>query len=227
MDTAPETQLQKALFSYFDRSHHVHSQKVHRNFGNKFRRVAPIQIFGSFFTFSWNIDQFYCFWAWFDVKFYVELKMGSKVQLEAFGAQKRNLLVMNFLVVWPIHRSEIVCWAQKSILYGVWNATGSYEGPKTWNSIKSCQKNLIFSVKQITFSMELEVFFTIIKQTYSKLVISFMNRKSSCGYATHLYLCFFHFWYNFAGLQESTYKIVNRKSSCGYATHFVFFSFKS
>jgi hypothetical protein len=33
--------------------------------------------------------------------------------------------------------------------------------------------------------MELEVFFTIIQQTYAKLVISFMNRKSSCGYATH------------------------------------------
>jgi hypothetical protein len=33
--------------------------------------------------------------------------------------------------------------------------------------------------------MELEVFFTIIQQTYSKLVISFMNRKSSCGYSTH------------------------------------------
>jgi hypothetical protein len=67
------------------------------DFGNKFRRVAPIRIFGSFFTFSWNIDQFH----WFDVKFYAELKkvyfMGSKVQLEAFGAQKRNLLVMNFL----------------------------------------------------------------------------------------------------------------------------------
>jgi hypothetical protein len=71
------------------------------DFGNKFRQVAPIRIFGSFFTFSWNIDQFYCFWAWFDVKFYAELKkvyfMGSKVQLEAFGAQKRNLLVMIFL----------------------------------------------------------------------------------------------------------------------------------
>jgi hypothetical protein len=36
--------------------------------------------------------------------------------------------------------------------------------------------------------MELEVFFTIIQQTYSKLVISFMNRKSSCGYATHFFL---------------------------------------
>jgi hypothetical protein len=35
--------------------------------------------------------------------------------------------------------------------------------------------------------MELEVFFTIIQQTYSKLVISFMNRKSSCGYATHFF----------------------------------------
>jgi hypothetical protein len=29
------------------------------------------------------------------------------------------------------------------------------------------RKNLIFSVKKITFSMELEVFFTIIQQTYS------------------------------------------------------------
>jgi hypothetical protein len=35
--------------------------------------------------------------------------------------------------------------------------------------------------------MELEVFFTIFQQTYSKLVISFMNRKSSCGYATHFF----------------------------------------
>jgi hypothetical protein len=35
--------------------------------------------------------------------------------------------------------------------------------------------------------MELEVFFTIIQQTYSKLVLSFMNRKSSCGYATHFF----------------------------------------
>jgi hypothetical protein len=37
--------------------------------------------------------------------------------------------------------------------------------------------------------MELEVFFTIIQQTYSKLVISFMNRKSSCEYATHFFSC--------------------------------------
>jgi hypothetical protein len=35
--------------------------------------------------------------------------------------------------------------------------------------------------------LELEVFFTNIQQTYSKLVISFMNRKSSCGYATHFF----------------------------------------
>jgi hypothetical protein len=36
-----------------------------------------------------------------------------------------------------------------------------------------------------TFSMELEVFFTIIQQTYS--LTCFMNRKSSCGYATHFF----------------------------------------
>jgi hypothetical protein len=39
--------------------------------------------------------------------------------------------------VWPIHRSEILCWAQKSILYGVWNTTGSHKSPKTGNSNKS------------------------------------------------------------------------------------------
>jgi hypothetical protein len=46
--------------------------------------------------------------------------------------------------------------------------------------------------------MELEVFFTTIQQTYSKLVISFMNRKSSCGYATH----FFIFIINYNFIQE-------------------------
>jgi hypothetical protein len=48
-------------------------------------------------------------------------------------------------------------------------------------------KKILYLVKKFTFSMELEVFFTIIQQTYSKLVISFMNRKSSCGYATHFF----------------------------------------
>jgi hypothetical protein len=62
----------------------------------KFRRVATIWIFDSVFT-----SIVFCFWAWFDVKFYAELKkiyfMGSKVQSKAFRAQKRNLLVMKFL----------------------------------------------------------------------------------------------------------------------------------
>jgi hypothetical protein len=88
--------------------------------------------------------------------------------------------------VWPIHRSKILCWAQKSILYGVWNATGSHESPKTWNSNKSCRKILYLVYKKFIFSsfnMDLEIFFTIIHKT----VISFMNRKFSCGYATHLF----------------------------------------
>jgi P2-related tail formation protein len=54
--------------------------------------------------------------------------------------------------------------------------------------ISHVKKNLIFSAKKFTFRMELEVFFKIIQQTYSKLVISFMNRKSSCGYATHFFI---------------------------------------
>jgi hypothetical protein len=44
--------------------------------------------------------------------------------------------------------------------------------------------------------MELEVFFTIIQQTYSKLFISFMNRKSSCGYATHFFFLFLFFYWD-------------------------------
>jgi hypothetical protein len=38
----------------------------------------------------------------------------------------KNLPILMFLV-----RCKILCWAQKSILYGVWNATGSHESPKT------------------------------------------------------------------------------------------------
>jgi hypothetical protein len=45
--------------------------------------------------------------------------------------------------------------------------------------------------------MELEVFFTIIQQTYSKLVLSFMNRKFSCGYATHFFYYFYFFFFLF------------------------------
>jgi hypothetical protein len=123
-------------------------------------------------------------------KFYAGLKkiyfMGSKVQSKAIRAQKRNLIVMKFvLVVWPIYRSEILCWAQKNILCGVWNATGSHESPKTWNSNKSCNKNLIFSVKKFTFSscyVELEVFFTIIQQTYSKTCYKFYEKKVDTFY---------------------------------------------
>jgi hypothetical protein len=53
---------------------------------------------------------------------------------------------------------------------------------------KSRVKKSYISVKKFTFSMELEVFFTIIQQTYSNFFISFMNRKSSCGYATHFFI---------------------------------------
>jgi hypothetical protein len=64
--------------------------------------------------------------------------------------------------------------------------------------MKAQKREILLShVKKFTFSMELEVFFTIIQQTYSKLVISFMNRKSSCGYATHFfnfYVAFINFY---------------------------------
>jgi hypothetical protein len=55
--------------------------------------------------------------------------------------------------------------------------------------------------------MELEVFFTIIQQTYSKLVISLVNRKSSFGYATH----FLFFIIKFLNLEFSP-----KYSTCRY-----------
>jgi hypothetical protein len=45
-----------------------------------------------------------------------------------FHIHVKNLPILMFLgLVW----SKILCWAQKSILYWVWNATGSHETPKT------------------------------------------------------------------------------------------------
>jgi hypothetical protein len=52
------------------------------------------------FHFQMKYFQFWCFWAWFDVKFFAELKkayfMGSEMQPGVMRAQKRNLLVMKF-----------------------------------------------------------------------------------------------------------------------------------
>jgi hypothetical protein len=40
----------------------------------------------------------------------------------------KNLPIFMFLcLIW----CKTLCWAQKSILYGVWNATGNHESPKT------------------------------------------------------------------------------------------------
>jgi hypothetical protein len=45
-----------------------------------------------------------------------------------FHFHVKNLpIFMFFGLIW----CKILCWAQKSILYGVWNATGSHESRKT------------------------------------------------------------------------------------------------
>jgi hypothetical protein len=59
-------------------------------------------------------------------------KIGSKVQYKAMRAQKRNFLVMKFRVTYSLIRNFML--RSKPILYGVWNATGNHERPKTWNS---------------------------------------------------------------------------------------------
>jgi hypothetical protein len=49
-------------------------------------------------------------------------------------------------------------------------------------------KKILYLVKKNYFQYGIgSLFYKIIQQTYSKLVISFMNRKSSCGYATHFF----------------------------------------
>jgi hypothetical protein len=89
----------------------------------KFRRVAAIWIFGSFFTSTWNIHQFYCFWAWFDVKFYAELKNHT---LWGLKYNQKPLEPKNGICLsWNFYKSCDLSINQ-SILCGVWNATGSH-----------------------------------------------------------------------------------------------------
>jgi hypothetical protein len=56
-------------------------------------------------------------------------------------------------MVLSLIRRKIVCWAQKSILDEVWNATVSHESPKTWYPNKWCDliKNFILWVKKYNF----------------------------------------------------------------------------
>jgi hypothetical protein len=43
----------------------------------------------------------------------------------------KHLLIFMFLgLIW----CKILCWTQKSILYGVWNATTNHESPKIWTN---------------------------------------------------------------------------------------------
>jgi hypothetical protein len=44
-----------------------------------------------------------------------------------FHFHVKSFPILMFLGCW----CKILCWSQKSILYGVWNATGSHESPKT------------------------------------------------------------------------------------------------
>jgi hypothetical protein len=50
-----------------------------------------------------------------------------------------------------------------------------------------CNKSLIFSVKKFTFNSFIwnwKYFLQLFSKLLLKHVVSFMNRKSSCGYAT-------------------------------------------
>jgi hypothetical protein len=88
-------------------------------------------------------------------------------------------------VTYPSIRNFML--SSKSILYEVWNATGSHESPKTGNSNKSCKKILIFSVKNLLSVWNWKSFLQLSSKLILKLFISFMNRKSNCGYATYFF----------------------------------------
>jgi hypothetical protein len=74
--------------------------------------------------------------------------------LKSFEAQKQNLLVMAEL--------------KKVYFMGSEMQPGVIRAQKREILISHVKKNLIFSVKIFNFSMELEVFFTIIQQTCHK-----------------------------------------------------------
>jgi hypothetical protein len=90
---------------------------------NKFRQVAAIGVFGSFFTSMWNICQFLCFWAWCDVKFYAELKkinfMWPKVQSKAIMLcrKMRNWILYILSLVFLRSRGKEWLWRSYSAFF--------------------------------------------------------------------------------------------------------------
>jgi hypothetical protein len=60
------------------------------DFGNKFRRVATIRIFGSFFTFTQNIHQFEYFWVLKHNKIKFKPKFGVRSLLTPAGLKKTD-----------------------------------------------------------------------------------------------------------------------------------------
>jgi hypothetical protein len=111
-------------------------------------------------------------------------------------------------IVWPIEQ-KFHAELKKEYFMG---SEMQPEVIKTWNSNKSCNKNLIFNVKKFTFNSFYygtgSLFYNNSAKFYSKIlknVISFMNRKSAYEYVTH----FFHlvwarstFWWS---LQKNNY----------------------
>jgi hypothetical protein len=77
--------------------------------------------------------------------------------------------------VWPIHRSEILSWTQKSTLFGVWNATKNHESPKISTNFK------FWNNKDLTC-------FQISKHYFQSFGIIHVHRKFNCGYATHFFI---------------------------------------
>jgi hypothetical protein len=72
-----------------------------------------------------------------------------------FHFHEKNLPILIFLgLIW----CKILCWAQKSILYWVWNATGSHESPKTkfvsHEILSRTQKSIRYGVWNATTNHE-------------------------------------------------------------------------
>jgi hypothetical protein len=63
--------------------------------------------------------------------------------------------------------------------------SGVMRAQKREIKISPCKKNLIFSVKKYSV-WNWKSFLQLFSKFILKHVISFMNRKSFCGYATHL-----------------------------------------
>jgi hypothetical protein len=123
----------------------------------------------------------------------------------------KNLPILMFLgLIW----CKILCWAQKSTLYGVWNATESHESPKT-----EFVSHEIF-ISRVTYPSIRN--FKLNSKKYTLWGLK-CNHKSwePKNLNKFLFLKLMKALDMFSNIKAFGLIHVHRKFNCGYATHFL------